>query len=904
MSIPTRHFLLPGTLLCALSAFLIIDARTEAVPSAAKPKTATSKPNSAAVYGPWRSSKMGGGGYIQNVVVAPSNPQRLYTYVDVGGVFRSDDGGRRWRMLHGALPARSGNYEVRGLVVDPRDDKRVLIATGSMWNQPEGIYASNDAGATWRKTLTARFQGNGPERWTGFVLTRHPRNPDIVVTASDNTGAFISRDNGSSWQSLGLTGLHATDIRFDRSNPNRLWLCAQPFEGWLGDSQQTLKSGFYRSDDGGTNWSQLSPASPSEILQDPRDAGRLYALWDNRPRLSLDGGNTWQNLEDGLPPREDNPGFMSEARFQALAAGPGFILTASTRGTFYRLGSGETTWHKIERQGLEEMYEGEEWFRHKTGGYGWALGSITVDPRDANHWFFTDWFAIYQTFDAGKHWNLTIDGIEVTVLHALTQDPSDPAVVHLGMADNGYFWSENGGERFHLGEGISNNVKSISLSPTLPNRLYAVGPRTHEWEANQVFVSIDRGRTWTRSPMEGLPDLAKESRKCNTIVADAKNPYVVYLTVSGSVAPAAGGLYRSTDGGKKWNWFGDGLPTVDKFFRDSIWDQGREIASSPDGSLVCISREQSAAYRLDSATQKWTRVKSGGGAYYSVVADNFTPGRFFMGIRYSKEGLFRSNDGGATWHKIYDGTAGHVTTDAAVKGRVAAGTEDGVILSLDGGNTWQALDKRLPYRINNMVAFAGDRLIVGTSGNGAFWMPLSTQGAQPVRARPVVEARVPTALGMVPQVVNGDMSGGTTRPNGWNTPWTGTGEIEVLRDTTSFRSAPASLQLRSVGGAAYGTVSQTVAATKTPMLMSGVARSSGQFEEAVVAVQAFDATGKQIDWFTLSDVRDSSRWTTFQKNVALSPQTAKWNLVVTLRGTGAVWLDDFKIEAAPSVFLD
>jgi photosystem II stability/assembly factor-like uncharacterized protein len=325
---------------------------------------------------------------------------------------------------------------------------------------------------------------------------------------------------------------------------------------------------------------------------------------EQSPRLSLDAGQTWQDLEDGLQPRSDDAGYTSDARFQALAAGPDFILAASTRGTFYRLQSGETTWRKIERQGLQEIYEGEEWFRHESGGYGWALGSITVDPRDPNHWFFTDWFAIYQTFDAGKNWKLTIDGIEVTVLHALTQDPSDPAVVHLGMADNGYFWSENGGERFYLGEGISNNVKSISLSPKLPNRLYAVGPRTHEWEANQAFVSIDRGRTWTRSPMEGLPDLAKEGRKCNTIEADVQNPYVVYLAVSGNVAPGAGGVYRSTDGGKKWNWFGDGLPTVDQFFRESIWDQGREIASSPEGSLVCISREQSAAYRFDQGCAK------------------------------------------------------------------------------------------------------------------------------------------------------------------------------------------------------------------------------------------------------------------------------------------------------------
>jgi photosystem II stability/assembly factor-like uncharacterized protein len=82
---------------------------------------------------------LGGGGYIQNVVPCPSNPKRFYSYVDVGGVYRSDDGGQNWRMLHGALPPTSGTYEVRGLLVDPRDENRVLIATGSQWAGKEGV---------------------------------------------------------------------------------------------------------------------------------------------------------------------------------------------------------------------------------------------------------------------------------------------------------------------------------------------------------------------------------------------------------------------------------------------------------------------------------------------------------------------------------------------------------------------------------------------------------------------------------------------------------------------------------------------------------------------------------------------------------------------------------------------
>jgi photosystem II stability/assembly factor-like uncharacterized protein len=552
---------------------------------------------------------------------------------------------------------------------------------------------------------------------------------------------------------------------------------------------------------------------------------------------------------------------------------------------------------------LEEIFEGEEWFRHKEGGFGSALGSITINPKNPKHWFFTDWYAIYQTSDAGKNWKLTINGIEDTVLHALTQDPLDPGMVHLGMADNGYFWSENGGERFYLAEGISNNVKCISVARSQPSRVYAVGPRTHEWEANQVFVSINRGHNWTRSPMEGLPDMAKEGRKCNTIVADPKNPYVAYLAVSGNIAPNAGGVYKSTDGGKKWTWISEGLPTVDKFFRDSIWDQGREIAISPDGSLLCISREQGAVYRYDASTQKWTQSKpEGNGTYYAIVADNLTPGRFFLSLR--GVGLFRSDDGGKSWKRVLDKSAGYVTTDEMVKDRVAVGTEDGVMLSTNGGETWKELDRNLPYRINPIVAFAGERLVAGTAGNGAFWIPLSAKGAQPIKAKPATEAQVPESIASAPPIQNGDMTTGDKIPAGWTNVWQGSGKLEALRDVSTHKGAPASLKLQSVEGAAYGTVGQNFAAYAGRFTLSGWVKSSGNLDETLLAIQAFGEDGKQVGWITLVDTRGKKEWTQFRQTLSLPAGTKSWNLVLTLKGDGAVWLDEVQTQPEKSVFPD
>jgi hypothetical protein len=46
-------------------------------------------------YGQWRSSHIGGGGYVQRIVLCPSNPKRVYAWTDCCGIYRSDGVQRR-----------------------------------------------------------------------------------------------------------------------------------------------------------------------------------------------------------------------------------------------------------------------------------------------------------------------------------------------------------------------------------------------------------------------------------------------------------------------------------------------------------------------------------------------------------------------------------------------------------------------------------------------------------------------------------------------------------------------------------------------------------------------------------------------------------------------------------------
>jgi len=685
------------------------------------------------VYGPWRSSAMGGGGYLQQVVFCSSDTDRMYVAVDVGGLYRSDDGGQTWHMLHGSLPPRAGNYSVAAIAVHPDNADELVIATGSRWAASEGIYLSRDGGQTWKQTLdNARFMADGPHRADGLVLVRSPADPAVLIAGSIRNGVYRSTDGGETWSLVGLKEIYPTAIVFDVRDSSRVWLCAAT----RGDTTAaggtfSVKGGLFESRDGGVTWEKVTDIAPREFVQHPANPDRLYGIFDSEQiQLSLDDGRTWTPFNEGLPPVKKPTDARDQGIFRALAAGPDFILAGASNGSIYILDAQQAQWRLIERQSVEVG----GWFSPSvepmSRRFGAAMGYIAIDPRDPNHWVFTDWYALYRTRDTGRTWDLTIDGIEATVIHAVRGSPADPMLVHLGMGDNGYFRSTDGGQTYQVvATNIGNNIKDIAVSPVNPDRVYAVGPHNYGWHANQVFISDDAGASWRRSAMKGLPDMSRH--RCNTVAAGVGSADEVWLAVSGAVQPNGGGVYRSTDVGQTWAWASRGLPEGKALFRSEIWVVGREIAVGVDGTVLCASHSAGGVYRLDDAQDgTWQACASPGqGRPHDLVA-GIEPGQFYLAMR--EGGLYGTDDHGRSWRRLYEQTVYHVAVDPRSPGRLAASTDDGVILSTDGGQSWQELDKRLPYRVARLpLCFAGNRLIVGTAGSGAFWLELDTDQKSP-----------------------------------------------------------------------------------------------------------------------------------------------------------------------------
>lgn len=804
-------------------------------------------------HGRWLSASFGGGGYVQNVVPHPTRPGCLFAYVDVGGLYRSDDDGKTWRMLHGGLPPEEGFYSVRGLWVSPSDPDRLLIAVGHQWAANHGVFLSRDGGSTWEKRLDVPFLGNEQHRSCGTVFLTLGNG--TVVVGSAGGGLFSSSDGGETWTSEGLEGVNITDV--DAGPNGEMYVCAQPhtLPGGRG-----IRGGFFRRA-AGADWERIEE-SPDELAV--AFDGALVGLFGSAEvRVSRDEGRSWEDYSNGLPVnREKAQDFVSESRFRALAAGPDFLLVGSGRGTIHRRGSGDEKWELVTRERVEEPFEGAPWWGRMQEGkwqhFGAAMGSLVVDPADPERWWFTDWYGIYETRDAGRNWTLRIDGIEVTVIHTLAQDPGDPGRVHAGMADNGYIASRDGGRSFS-GEKFASNMKALALDHTLAGRIYGAGSRGGEWKADTLWVSVDGGTTWSPAPMRGLPPAGR--RWINSLAVRPGHPYEIALALGGS----GGGVWRSLDGGRTFHALNEGMEGAGDFFQKEIWAQVAELAWAQNGTMVAISHRTGKMF-VRPADGPWRETAASlPGQPYQVRHQG---GLFYM--TRGPSGLWRSADGSA-WDNLLKEPAEILAVDAAEAGRLAVAAKGQILLTKDAGANWEKIPAP-PHGLISTMAFAGERLLVGTRGGGFFLTALGDEDAS--------VAAGPAAPGTLPVVEESSIRLPVLAGH-WTKPWKKSGELRVEE-----REAPSGIRLASIGGKASGSTGLLFEATGEAFRLTGTWAVDGG--TARLAARALGENGAQIHWQPLGERRADGGETSFDFQIELPAGAARGELVLLFEGEGSV----------------
>ena len=170
---------------------------------------------------------------------------------------------------------------------------------------------------------------------------------------------------------------------------------------------------------------------------------------------------------------------------------------------------------------------------------------------------------IYKTMDAGKSWKLM--GLENTQnIHRIIVDPNNPNTVYVAAIGNpfmvhpqrGVYKTTDGGDNWHLilHTNDTSGCADLVMDPNNPNKLIAAMYQhlrtpwsfTSGGPGSGLYITVDGGKNWKKSGKEdGLPegDLGRIG-----IAISYNEPTRVYALVEAT----KNGLYRSDDGGFKW----------------------------------------------------------------------------------------------------------------------------------------------------------------------------------------------------------------------------------------------------------------------------------------------------------------------------------------------------------------
>jgi hypothetical protein len=201
---------------------------------------------------------------INSVLVDPRNPQDIRIGVSTAGVWASTDGGASWRIINRGMHAEYMPPERRE---DPivQDVHRLVSCAARpevIWCQHHnGVFRSEDAGATWRELAAIR-----PSKF-GFAVAAHPHDPDtawFVPAIKDERripvdGRLVvarTRDAGRSFEVLteGLPNRHAYDLVWRHA------LAVDPSGEQLAFGSTT--GGLWISEDGGKSWTMPDARLP------------------------------------------------------------------------------------------------------------------------------------------------------------------------------------------------------------------------------------------------------------------------------------------------------------------------------------------------------------------------------------------------------------------------------------------------------------------------------------------------------------------------------------------------------------------------------------------------------------------------------------------------------------------
>jgi photosystem II stability/assembly factor-like uncharacterized protein len=352
-----------------------------------------------------------------------------------------------------------------------------------------------------------------------------------------------------------------------------------------------------------------------------------------------------------------------------------------------------------------DLYAGLKW-RNVGPFHGGRIASVTGAIGQTGVFYAgTPQGGIWKTTSAGVTWFPIFDQVEsVDSIGAIQVAPSNPDIVYAGAGDpiggslgNGMWKSTDAGKTWqHIGLDDTVKIDSILVDPANPNLVIvsALGDDTHH--GGGIYRSTDGGQTWTNvlkpADYDGTREVEYAYDDPSIMLADTQGTGGGFFRGPGPRPKTKPPLvFKSTDEGQTWTEI-----KIPPF-------PGRvavAIAMHTNGQRIYIVGNNiengSGLFRSDDGGATWkhmagkdTRISNGQGGYSSgVFVDSENPD-----IVYTvSTAMYRSTDGGVTFHAFKGAPGGEdyhkVWIDPTSGKRMVIGADQGASVTLDGGETW------------------------------------------------------------------------------------------------------------------------------------------------------------------------------------------------------------------------
>ncbi|MDX6304073.1 MAG: hypothetical protein QOI77_1042 [Blastocatellia bacterium] len=708
--------------------------------------------------------------------------QRLTVYVGSasGGVWKSVNGGTTFKPVFDKEPVQS----IGAVTIDPKNAKTIWVGTGETWTRNStsvgnGVYKSTDGGDNW-----TNLGLNDSERISKILVD--PANTNTVYVCAtgklwsdgDQRGVYRTTDGGKTWTKVlkganGSTG--CSMISMDSKNPQTLYAGMWDFrrQGWTfrsgGEGPNAFSgSGFFKSTDGGTTWTELDETSGKGLP--PKPWGRIaMTVAPSKPNVvyafieaampkdglyrSDDGGKTWVALD----------------RSQNMIWRPFYyanlIVDPKDENKIYKPGGS-----------LIASNDGGKSFSNISGGAHGDFHDVWINPDNTDHLITGDDGGLWYSYDGGNRW-WKAENLPVSQFYHVSVDMDTPYHVYGGLQDNSSWVGDSqypGGvtnsrwENMYGGDGFW-----MFVDPSNPDYIYA--------ESQGGYIGRINRKTLESRSIQPLPQYKEGKLRFNW-----NAPIHISPTQNGTIYLGSQFLFRSRDHGQTWERISPDLTTNDREKQKQEQSGGitvdnssaemhttiYSIAESPKNSnLIWVGTDDGNLQITRNAGKTWTNVVANiSGLPRNAWVSSIDAGHFDEGTAYATFDLhmfgdlrpfvYRTTDFGKTWASVVPangrmrGYAHVVKEDLVNRDLLFVGTEFGLWVSLDGGKQWaQYKGGDLPsVAVRDLAIHPRDHdLVIATHGRG-IWIiddisPLRTltpatlaKEAEFVQSRPVVQA--------------------------------------------------------------------------------------------------------------------------------------------------------------------